>query len=698
MQKLSRTFKVLLAMFLAVFSSGLVQLYQSPLAAAAPDDNKKVFVCKYVSTPGGDEVPSSVISVGVGSHNYQPGDLFVDAQGMSYVLAIDSGQPKPSISTCPIFTTPPLAPTWTDPCNPVTTPMISNIYWNTSSYSNTSKYTWTLGANNSLTVTAVTGYLFKTSSTTYVDHITYLLPADSGVVCANVVVPIPATPSILDPCNAIDVVSNASWVVPANTISITWTLAGGVLTATTNTGYVFTDGSTAKSFGVAVDSGIKCPVATPTAAASTVCDSAKIGITNGSASVVITNIDDTYNASASYSWTLSQNSLTLQSGSTAVVADGGTTTVALNSLVAGTYDFSIVGSDGSSATIQITIPQCEPEVVIATPPTPFDLCYNNNDYIIIPATPGVEYQINGSPVMGSIAYTGDPIVVTAIALPGYVISGDSSWTYDSEAFTNKECVTLTKSAEKPVDTNKDGVIGVGDTLSWTITVTNNGSTDVDESFLISLLDEGATFTDEVPDFIGAGETITLHVTKPISVVEAKACKATNTASLVVWLNGFEDRFSDNMGANKYLSATADAAIDCLHTIEPAAPTVTPITACGTYGKIVFAATEGVVYTLTSGDGKQGTYVVTATAQPGYEFTDGSTTATFTGTLGSFSGCVLGESTVVTTPPKLTLPATIPATGPADVSAVRSFITAGLLAVIAYGAVYFAQGRRYAEEN
>jgi len=72
----------------------------------------KVFVCKYVGTPGADErlqTGDNPISVSV---NAIPGGAFVgayfaDAHGRSYVLAYDVGQPEPAVSECPQPDVPP---------------------------------------------------------------------------------------------------------------------------------------------------------------------------------------------------------------------------------------------------------------------------------------------------------------------------------------------------------------------------------------------------------------------------------------------------------------------------------------------------------------------------------------------------------------------------------------------------------------
>ncbi|MGH7218505.1 MAG: hypothetical protein ACREGE_03645 [Candidatus Microsaccharimonas sp.] len=68
---------------------------------------KKVFVCKYVGTPGADErlqTGNNPISVSVNTLKGFPGTFpwaFPDAHGRSIAIAYDVGQPEPSVSECP---------------------------------------------------------------------------------------------------------------------------------------------------------------------------------------------------------------------------------------------------------------------------------------------------------------------------------------------------------------------------------------------------------------------------------------------------------------------------------------------------------------------------------------------------------------------------------------------------------------------
>ena len=63
----------------------------------------KIFVCKYTGTPGVDEVlqgGGNPISI-AWQPGREPGGYFNDAQGRSYVLAYDVGQPEPGVGECP---------------------------------------------------------------------------------------------------------------------------------------------------------------------------------------------------------------------------------------------------------------------------------------------------------------------------------------------------------------------------------------------------------------------------------------------------------------------------------------------------------------------------------------------------------------------------------------------------------------------
>lgn len=101
------------------------------LAHATPAP--KVYVCKYIGTPGVDErLQTGQNPINVSSNAIKDykgvGSYFNDAQGRSYVLAEDTGQPEPNVSECPQPTTPtpptpptpPVVPTPVTPTTPQT--------------------------------------------------------------------------------------------------------------------------------------------------------------------------------------------------------------------------------------------------------------------------------------------------------------------------------------------------------------------------------------------------------------------------------------------------------------------------------------------------------------------------------------------------------------------------------------------------
>jgi len=101
--------KVLLAsMTLAVV------LAASPAWAGDVVEEGKVWVCKYVGTPGVDETlqtGDNPISVSVNATGGATvGEYFADGQGRSYVLAVDDGGPEPPVTDCPEGDTPPPPP------------------------------------------------------------------------------------------------------------------------------------------------------------------------------------------------------------------------------------------------------------------------------------------------------------------------------------------------------------------------------------------------------------------------------------------------------------------------------------------------------------------------------------------------------------------------------------------------------------
>ncbi len=87
-----------------------------------------------------------------------------------------------------------------------------------------------------------------------------------------------------------------------------------------------------------------------------------------------------------------------------------------------------------------------------------------------------------------------------------------------------------------------------------------------------------------------------------------------------------------------LPTTTTTAADPQPTeVTPVAPVATPITRCGMYGRVGTVKTTGVRYSLVIGDGREGRWVVRATAQKGYTIADGAQTR-FKGKLGQHHRC------------------------------------------------------------
>lgn len=108
----------------------------SPAPSTTTPETKKVYVCKYVGTPGTNErlqTGQNPIEVSVNSIKNWPvavGSYFADAQGRSYVLGFVPMTPAPTAASCPAGT-PTTPPVTTPPCTttppatttpPVTTP------------------------------------------------------------------------------------------------------------------------------------------------------------------------------------------------------------------------------------------------------------------------------------------------------------------------------------------------------------------------------------------------------------------------------------------------------------------------------------------------------------------------------------------------------------------------------------------------
>lgn len=194
-------------------------------------------------------------------------------------------------------------------------------------------------------------------------------------------------------------------------------------------------------------------------------------------------------------------------------------------------------------------------------PVAVDLCYANVDFVRIPSMEGIAYMVNGVDVSGDeITFSGTPIVVTPVAKAGYKLPAGTpeNWTFNSSSFTNESCITVTKTAGTPTDTNGDGVLSVGDVVTWTITVTNTSKDATADWFYITVSDPNTTLQDNgLVGRLDAGESKTLTATKPLVAADMLACKATNTALYDVFYNFDEE----GVGYNKLESGSASATLN-----------------------------------------------------------------------------------------------------------------------------------------
>lgn len=172
-----------------------------------------------------------------------------------------------------------------------------------------------------------------------------------------------------------------------------------------------------------------------------------------------------------------------------------------------------------------------------TPKAPkfIDACGNQKDYVHIPYVHGVVYKINGTVAgPGYHAVSDNVVIVSAEAKSeNYELVGESQgpWNF---IFKDDACVTITKTSLPVTDTNKDGVIGVGDTVTWEITVTNN-STNKFENFRVQISDETATLTgDGLIPYLAPNKSETIYATSTLTTDDMQVCKAVNTATFFAW--------------------------------------------------------------------------------------------------------------------------------------------------------------------
>ena len=180
---------------------------------------------------------------------------------------------------------------------------------------------------------------------------------------------------------------------------------------------------------------VDCTPTAPTANAQIVACVNGSGATD-KVSVLVTNTADGTHASVTYSVVLSEQTKSI------TLADGATGNVEFGGLAVGSYTAVVTGTDGTVTTNSVTVKLCA-----VTPPTPLTpaftadvtfgqpTCENTNGgNYTIPNALGVQYKVslNGGAATNVAAGTysalvGTKVVVTAVAKPDFMLTGNATW-------------------------------------------------------------------------------------------------------------------------------------------------------------------------------------------------------------------------------------------------------------------------------
>lgn len=452
------------------------------LTVDQPAQPKKVYVCKYVGKPGVDErlqTGQNPIDVSVNAIPENPvtiGSYFADAQGRSFVLAFDTGQPAPNVNECPAPQGPPPPP----PCVTLSSnniPQYGSLVWTGTSATVTLKQRdggycndWTFDVTrysptdfpqtvqqvsaasvgkSGLSATAsvdntdcgqIDGYegsgpavgdKLNGPGQGYESNHRFLSQIFGGPNTWTVAsdgcntppppptkVDVPAQPSVADACGP----GNAEWNVPADTDSVVWKLRDdGHLIASTTPGYEFTDGTTSHDYGVAPDSNTPCPTAAQPKVDVSADSCVMPGATDGKTLITVTNTsDDTHATVEDYVVTVTSPGKTDVTMHTGPVADGASKTLTVLGLQPNTYEVAVTGSDMTGAGTSFVLTACQ------TPPPPSKTVVS----VTIAAT-----GANCGPKAIETYYVGGDLnkvtLVIKVAGKPVTLSGTDSFTVDS---------------------------------------------------------------------------------------------------------------------------------------------------------------------------------------------------------------------------------------------------------------------------
>lgn len=259
MKSMSHTMQICAALVVGLFSNSLLATAVSAYSTNPKDSYDKVWVCKYVGTPGVDETLKTgndgLISVNTNAIKDFKGlkSYFNDSQGRSYVVAWDNGKTKPPVSMCPDGDTTPEIIVLANPIASqkiVCGPNNDRISWNTDQWT-VNEGVW---SNNTklVTWTANVGYNFADGSGTYTQVFT-----DTSTACPDEIIAAPqASHQILcGPDN-----DRITWNEDHYTLTFDsgWVNGQRIMKWTAAEGYVFAEGKIhAKTF---TDNNTPCPV------------------------------------------------------------------------------------------------------------------------------------------------------------------------------------------------------------------------------------------------------------------------------------------------------------------------------------------------------------------------------------------------------------------------------------------------------
>lgn len=157
------------------------------------------------------------------------------------------------------------------------------------------------------------------------------------------------------------------------------------------------------------------------------------GAVNGEVTVTVTNTDDFTDKPVLYTITATHQTNPLVTRvDVRLIADGESKTFDFGLLIAGTYNVTVTGNDGTTATTTFEIAVCNTPVTPAAP-TNAEFCGTAQDTYTVPSTTGVTYLVNGVATPAGTYNGVGSVTITAVANQGYAIQGTASWTFTFDA-------------------------------------------------------------------------------------------------------------------------------------------------------------------------------------------------------------------------------------------------------------------------